>query len=135
LYFFIRRLLVGCFGAIWARLAIHRKFHKMGLVDRYKPEPERQNRQKRPHVMNEEPIKICSDCGAEYSPEAVTCADCGGTLVFPREYEKRSVPLEEEEAQTLIREGSAPYLRELGELMKKTGIRTDIRFHGCAPGT
>jgi ribosomal protein L40E len=85
--------------------------------------------------MDQEPIKICSNCGAEYSIEAVACADCGGTLVFPAEYEKRSVPLEEEEAEVLIRQGPVGYLRELGELLQKNGIRTDIRFHGCAPGT
>lgn len=85
--------------------------------------------------MAEEPIKICSSCGEEYSLEAITCADCGGTLVFPQEYEKRSVPLEEEEAEVLVRQGSATYLRELGGLLNKNGIRTDIRFHGCPPGT
>ena len=85
--------------------------------------------------MDEAPIKICSQCGAEYSLEAVSCADCGGALVFSSEYEKRSVPLEEDEAQVLVREGSVSYLRELGELLQKNGIRSDIRFHGCAPGT
>jgi hypothetical protein len=85
--------------------------------------------------MDEEPIKICSDCGAEYSIEAAACADCGGTLVFPQDYIKRSVPLEEEEAEILIRQGQVAYLRELGELLNKNGIRTEIRFHGCAPGT
>ena len=85
--------------------------------------------------MNEEPIKICSKCGEEYSLEALTCAECGGALVFPQEYEKRSVPLEEEEAQVLIRQGSVSYLRELSELLRKNGIRTDIQFHGCPPGT
>jgi len=85
--------------------------------------------------MNEEPIKICSKCGEEYSLEAQTCADCGGTLVFSHEYEKRSVPLEEDEAQTLVRQSTVGHLKELGELLKKEGIRSDIRFHGCAPGT
>ena len=85
--------------------------------------------------MDEEPIKICSKCGEEYSLEAVTCADCGGTLVFPRQYEKSSVRLEEEEAVIIIRQGSVDYLKELGELLKKNGIRTDIRFHGGEPGT
>ena len=85
--------------------------------------------------MNEEPIKICSKCGEEYSLEAVTCADCGGDLVFPQQYKKPSVPLEENEADTLVRQGPVGYLRELGELLKKSGIRTDIRFHGCPPGT
>jgi hypothetical protein len=85
--------------------------------------------------MNEEPIKICSNCGEEYSPEAFTCVECGGTLVLPQEYEKRSVPLEEEEARVLIRQGSVSYLRELSALLKKNGIRTDIQFHGCPPGT
>jgi len=85
--------------------------------------------------MDETPIKICPQCGAEYSPEAVSCADCGGALVFSSEHQNRSVPPEEEEAQVLVREGSVSYLRELGELLQKNGIRSDIRFHGCAPGT
>jgi ribosomal protein L40E len=85
--------------------------------------------------MNEEPIKICSKCGEEYSPEALTCVECGGKLVSPQEYEQRSVPLEDNEAQNLVRQGPADYLRELGELLKKNGIRSDIRFHGCPPGT
>ena len=85
--------------------------------------------------MNEESIKICSGCGAEYSLEALTCADCGGTLVFPQEYKKRSVPLEEAEAEDLIRQGPAGYLKELGTLLNQDGIRSTIRFHGCPPGT
>lgn len=55
--------------------------------------------------------------------------------MFPREYEKRSVPLEETEAGVLVRQGPAGYLRELGELLNKNGIRSEIRFHGCEPGT
>lgn len=85
--------------------------------------------------MNEEPIKICSSCGAEYSLEAMTCADCGGKLVFPQEYEKLSVPLEEAEEKILIRQGSVGHLRELAALLQKNGIRSAIRFHGCPPGT
>ena len=84
--------------------------------------------------MNEEPIKICSDCGAEYSHTAETCADCGGKLVPRQDYEKRFVPLAEEEEQILIRESSIAYLRELMEHMRKTGIRAKIRFH-CQSGT
>jgi ribosomal protein L40E len=86
-------------------------------------------------TMNEEPIKICASCGAEYSLEAVTCGDCGGKLVFPQEYEKLSIPLKEAEAQILIREGSVDYLRELAGLLEKNGLRSAIRFHGCTPGT
>jgi DNA-directed RNA polymerase subunit RPC12/RpoP len=85
--------------------------------------------------MNEQPFKICSSCGEEYSLEAVTCADCGGKLVFSHEYVKPSVPLEENDADILIRQSSAGYLRELGAVLQKNGIRSDIRFHGCPPGT
>ena len=85
--------------------------------------------------MDEQPIKICSVCGAEYSPEALACADCGGALVFPREYEQRTVPLEQAEEHVLIRQGQVGYLRELAQLLNNNGIRTDIRFHGCEPGT
>ena len=85
--------------------------------------------------MKEEPIKICLSCGAEYSLGAETCADCGGKLVFPREYEQCSVPLAESEAEILIREGQLDYLRRLDELLKENGIRSAIQFHGCSPGT
>lgn len=85
--------------------------------------------------MHDEPIRICERCGAEYSAEATTCADCGGALVFPRQKVKPAVPLKENEADTLIRQGQAGYLRELARLLEKDGIRSDIRFHGCPPGT
>ena len=63
--------------------------------------------------MNEEPIKICANCGAEYSLEAQICADCGGKLVFPKDHERRTAPLAEEEDRVLVREGSLGYLKEL----------------------
>lgn len=85
--------------------------------------------------MDEEPIKICTKCGEEYSLEAMICAECGGALVFPKTHEERSAPLEEEEAKILIRQGSVNIIRELGELLEKNGIRSYIRFHGCEPGT
>ena len=85
--------------------------------------------------MDEEPIKICSDCGAKYALHAVTCADCGGSLVFPKDYEKRSVPPEDHEEVVLIRQGPLNYLKELGSLLNKKGIWSDILFHGCEPGT
>ena len=84
--------------------------------------------------MNEQPIKICLKCGGEYSPEALTCADCDGKLVFPEEYEKRSVPSEETEAESLIRQGAVNYLKELASLLKRDGIQSTIRFHGVPPG-
>jgi ribosomal protein L40E len=83
--------------------------------------------------MNQEPVKICSNCGAEYSLRADICADCGGKLVLPQDYQKRFVPLAEEE-QILIREGSIGYLKELEAHLKQTGIRAAIRFHGGTPG-
>jgi predicted amidophosphoribosyltransferase len=85
--------------------------------------------------MNEEPIKICSSCGAEYSLRAEICADCGGKLVLPQDYEKRFVPLAEAEEKILIREGPVGYLQELEAQLKKKGIRAAIRFHGGVPGT
>jgi hypothetical protein len=85
--------------------------------------------------MNELPYKICSSCGEEYSVEAITCVDCGGKLVFSTEYQKPLEPLEENEANTLVRQGQVKYLRELERELKNNGIRSEIRFHGCAPGT
>jgi predicted amidophosphoribosyltransferase len=85
--------------------------------------------------MNEEPIKICSNCGAEYSPEALVCADCGGNLVFSQRHGEASAPPAAQEAEILVREGPGDYLEELGRLLKTRGIGHEIRFHGCAPGT
>ena len=85
--------------------------------------------------MNEEPKKICSSCGAEYAIKAEICADCGGTLVSPEEYETRDIPLTEDEEKTLVREGPIGYLKELAEHLKQKGIRAAIRFHGGTPGT
>lgn len=85
--------------------------------------------------MDEELIKICPDCGEEYSLEAAACAECGAALVFPRKKEEPSDPPEKEEEVVLIRQGTADYLRELGELLNRKGIRAYMRFHGCEPGT
>jgi hypothetical protein len=84
--------------------------------------------------MKEEPIKICSSCGEEYSFKAFECADCGGKLVLPQDYEKRFVPLADEEEKTFIREGPVGYLQELEAELKKKGIRAAIRFLGGEPG-
>jgi ribosomal protein L40E len=84
--------------------------------------------------MNELPIKICSNCGAEYSHEAQICADCGGRLVFPESYEKRFEAPTEEEALVLVREASFGYLKELLEHLTKKGIRAGIRLHAATPG-
>lgn len=85
--------------------------------------------------MNEEPTKICSACGAEYSREAQVCADCGGKLIFPRDYDKRFEVLPEEEERVLVREAPFGYLKELVEHMTKKGIPADIRFHAQVPET
>lgn len=85
--------------------------------------------------MTEEPTKICSECGEEYSLSAEKCADCGGALVLPQDYEARFVPLGEEEEQTLVREGLVDYLEELRTYMNTKGIRAVIRFHRGKPGT
>jgi predicted amidophosphoribosyltransferase len=85
--------------------------------------------------MNQLPIKICSNCGVEYSADAQACADCGGKLVFPENYERLFEPLSEEDEPVFIRESPLGYANELKELMKKQGIRADIRYHPEPPGT
>jgi hypothetical protein len=80
-------------------------------------------------------IKICPKCGEEYTQEALACAECGAALVFPQQVENSAEPPEEGESVVLIRQGTASYLRELTELLHRKGIRTDVRFHGCEPGT
>jgi hypothetical protein len=83
--------------------------------------------------MQENDYKVCSKCGEEYALEALTCAECGGALVFPSQYEPP--PLEEDEADVLVRQSQVNYLRELAGLLQKNRIRSAIRFHGCPPGT
>lgn len=85
-------------------------------------------------MTGEELVKICSDCGAEYSPQAEVCADCGGTLISPRDYEARQVPLAQEEEKVLVREGPVRYLEELARHMNRKGIRSTVRYHGAVPG-
>jgi hypothetical protein len=85
--------------------------------------------------MDQDCIKICPKCGEEYSQEAITCAECGAALVFPQQYDSPAEPPDQGEPVVLIRQGTASYLRELAELLHKKGIRTDVRFHGCEPGT
>jgi ribosomal protein L40E len=85
--------------------------------------------------MTEEPIKICSNCGAEYSVEAQICADCGGKLLFPEAYEKLFEPLTSDEELVLIREAPPGYINELMGHMRKAGIRADVQSHAAPPGT
>jgi predicted amidophosphoribosyltransferase len=84
--------------------------------------------------MKEEPIKICSKCGAEYSLRAESCADCGGALVSPEDYEERFEPLTDEEEVVLVREGAPRYLKELAGHMIQQGIRVSLAYHGGGPG-
>lgn len=37
-------------------------------------------------------VKVCRDCGEEYRPEVLRCADCGGELEARYESERRSWP-------------------------------------------
>lgn len=85
--------------------------------------------------MHDDQIKICLVCGEEYSLEAQVCVECGGRLVFEREYEQRFVPLDESERMVCVREDAAGYLEELGAVMKSGGIRNMIKFHQtCTTG-
>ncbi|MBP2681351.1 MAG: hypothetical protein H6Q78_1214 [Candidatus Krumholzibacteriota bacterium] len=85
--------------------------------------------------MNELPIKICSKCGGEHDIDAQVGADCGGTLVFPQDYEKRYEAPAQEEEVVLVREASFGYLKELLGHLTRKGIWAGIRFHGQVPGS
>ena len=85
--------------------------------------------------MDNVPIKVCSGCGAEYSPDALICVDCGGTLVFPADARGHLAPLAEEEAGFLVREGVVDYVKELARELGRNGIRSAIVFHAPGPGT
>lgn len=85
--------------------------------------------------MDEQPVKICVYCGAEYALDAQSCADCGGPLEFSGGDSQRTAPIEEGEAVVLVRQGAVGYLRELEQLLTRAGMPAGIRFHGSAPGT
>ncbi len=85
--------------------------------------------------MNQEPFKVCPGCGGEYAASAQVCADCGGTLEFSGNKDGSDIPLTEEEAQAVVREGAVNYLQELARELAGKGIRSAIVFHAPAPGT
>ena len=85
--------------------------------------------------MKELPIKICPKCGEEYDIEAQVCAECGGALAFPQDYEQRYEPPAPEVEVVLIREASFGYLKELLEHLAKKGIWAGVRSHGQAPSS
>jgi predicted amidophosphoribosyltransferase len=84
--------------------------------------------------MNEQPVKVCVYCGAEYALDAQSCADCGGPLEFADGDLQPVASIEEGETVVLVRQGAVGYLRELEQLLTRAGIPAGIRFHGCAPG-
>jgi predicted amidophosphoribosyltransferase len=83
--------------------------------------------------MDVHSFKICSKCRAEYSVEAQVCADCGGKLVFPQDYETRFDDPAEGEEQVLVREAPIGYLKEVLEQMRRKGIRAMVRLHDQDP--
>lgn len=40
-------------------------------------------------MLDQEPVKVCPECGGEYRPEIERCADCGVPLVHPEEIAAR----------------------------------------------
>jgi predicted amidophosphoribosyltransferase len=85
--------------------------------------------------MQEDPVKVCVYCRAEYALDAQSCADCGGPLEFPGGDSPRATPIEEGDAVVLVRQGAVNYLRELEQLLTRAGMPSGIRFHGSPPGT
>lgn len=85
--------------------------------------------------MTNEAIKVCTHCGAEYDASAQVCADCGARLVFRTDERGDIAPLDESQAQALVREGGVDYLRELARELAGQGIRSAIVFHAPGPGT
>jgi hypothetical protein len=81
-------------------------------------------------------VRVCPDCGEEYRPEIVTCADCGAVLEdrFLGEEEEAAdaappaAPLPEEQApdlshhQVLFTSGQARDLVPLAEALKAKGV-------------
>jgi hypothetical protein len=43
-------------------------------------------------------VKVCRDCGEEYRPDVLRCADCGGELVARSEQERDAWPAPESQA-------------------------------------
>jgi ribosomal protein L40E len=79
--------------------------------------------------MHGNPIKICPKCGAEYTVDALICADCDVQLVLAQEGDKKPiVPITEDEELVCIREDQVNYLREVSEHINQAGLPTFIRF-------
>jgi predicted amidophosphoribosyltransferase len=73
--------------------------------------------------MNEDPYKVCPECGGEYQYTIATCVDCGMPLVFPEEISRRDareLPL----SPGLVRLRTAPILwvRALAADLERAGI-------------
>jgi hypothetical protein len=76
-------------------------------------------------------VRVCRDCGEEYRPQAVRCADCGGELEDrnPGEEREAPVPPAPEEApvdmtdrRVLFLTPRAAELVPLAERLRETGI-------------
>lgn len=73
--------------------------------------------------MNEDPYKVCPECGCEYRYTVANCVDCGVPLVFPEEIARRDaqeLPL----LPGLVRLRTAPILwvRALAADLARAGI-------------
>lgn len=81
--------------------------------------------------------KICPDCGAEYFPHIVKCADCGAVLLLPEEHrkaleEKKRLMEKAVENEVAVREGDLDWMGELHSVLIDAGIACTVRSDaGC----
>ncbi|MCP5040823.1 MAG: hypothetical protein GY944_07315 [bacterium] len=69
-------------------------------------------------------VKLCPECGEEYTLQAVECADCRVTLVFPDELEAPPLPetFPPKEELACVRVGPLPWTRALSSALEQIEI-------------
>ncbi|HXX53437.1 MAG TPA: hypothetical protein VEI28_02575 [Thermodesulfovibrionales bacterium] len=81
--------------------------------------------------------KVCPNCGSEYLPNIVKCADCGTLLLLPEESssvreEKKRFMEKAVEEEAVVREGDLEWMRELHAVLIDGGIPSTVRADsGC----
>jgi len=73
--------------------------------------------------MNDDPYKVCPECGGEYQYTASVCADCGVPLVLPGEIaERKARELSLTPGLWLVRTAPILWIRALAAGLEQAGI-------------
>jgi len=88
---------------------------------------------KDPQTADENPMKCCPECGAEFRPEFSTCALCDVDLVLTENHEsnssgvdekrkERTIDISPEDELVTMRQGSLLEMKTVQHLLKKENI-------------